>query len=224
MTASLRDAPIEIETGSDPAASVIWLHGLGADGNDFVPVVPELQLPRDLAVRFVFPHAPMRPVTINNGYVMRAWYDIAFSGQGFIQNSDDIADSVAAVHGFIEREMERGISASRIVMAGFSQGGAIALQSALRFSKSLAGVIALSAPAAHLDVLLREASPANRRIPAFLAHGVYDPVVPFSQGEMVRAALGTNGWPVEWHAYPLQHSVNLDEILDIGQFLTKVLA
>lgn len=219
----LRDLPIEYETAPNATAAVIWLHGLGADGNDFAGIVPEFKLSRTLAARFVFPHAPMRPVTINNGFVMRAWYDIAFTDRGFYQNAEHIAEAVAAVHGLIDREIGRGIPAGNIVVGGFSQGGAIALQSALRFRAALAGAVILSAPAAHIDVLLREASPANRQLPIFLAHGVYDQMVPFQQGELAHRNLHAQGWPVEWHAYEVEHNVSLDEIQDIGRFLTKVL-
>lgn len=217
------ETPIEIETGRSPSAAVIWLHGLGADGNDFAGIVPELGLPPTLAARFIFPHAPMRPVTINGGYVMRAWYDIAATGQNFTQNAGHIAESVGLLHEIIRRETARGVPASAIVVAGFSQGGAIALQGALRFPQRLAGAAVLSAPAPHLDGLLREASPANAKMPVFLAHGLYDQVVPYGQGERAQALLSSQGYAVEWHSYPLEHSVNLEEIRDIGLFLTKVL-
>lgn len=222
--ASLKDAPIDLETGTPPAAAVIWLHGLGADGNDFVPIVPELGLSSELRVRFVFPHAPMRPVTINGGYIMRAWYDLAVRRDEFFQDADHIAESVGLLHDLIERECARGIPASRIVVAGFSQGGAIALHGALRFPRSLAGAVILSAPAPFMEELLREAPAANANLPIFLAHGIYDQVVPAAYSQHAAALLKARNQPLEWHAYPIEHSVNLEEIRDIGRFLTRVLA
>lgn len=218
-----QDTPIELETSPNPSAAVIWLHGLGADGTDFAGIVPELALPRSAAVRFVFPHAPMRPVTINGGYVMRAWYDIAQMGTDFSQNAEHIAESVGLLHQAIQREVARGIPAARIAVAGFSQGGAIALQAGLRSPQRLAGAVVLSAPAPYLDDLVRGASPASAAIPIFLAHGLHDPVVPYAHGERTHALLSSQGYPVEWHSYPLPHSVSLEEIRDIGRFLTKVL-
>lgn len=217
------DSPIELQTGANPSAAVIWLHGLGADGHDFAGIVPELRLPAEFKVRFVFPHAPMRPVTINGGLVMRAWYDIAPSASGFIQNETQLAESVRILHGLIERERGRGIEASRIAVAGFSQGGAVALHAALRFSSRLAGAIVLSAPVPCLEELLREADAANTDLPLFIAHGTADPMVPFVLGEGVGARLRHFGRPVEWHAYDVAHGVSLDEIHDIGRFLAVVL-
>lgn len=216
------DAPVVLETAPNPAATVIWLHGLGADGNDFVPIVPELGLPNGLAVRFIFPHAPMRPVTINGGYVMRAWYDITSADRGFQQNPEHIAESVRALHELIARESER-VPAARIVIAGFSQGGAIALAGVLRYPQSLAGAVVLSAPAPGMETLLREAAPANKTTPIFLAHGRYDQLVPFMYGDQARVQLLAQGYDVEWHAYNVEHTVSLEEVRDIGRFLTKVL-
>jgi len=218
------DPPIELVTSANPRAAVIWLHGLGADGRDFVDIVPELGLPADLGVRFVFPHAPMRPVTINGGMVMRAWYDIALGADGFAQNAEHLSESVQILNALIETERARGIDAARIVVAGFSQGGAVTLHSALRFGQRLAGVVVLSAPVPYLDELLREASPANADLPIFLAHGVADPMVPFALGEAVSQQLRGLGRPVAWHAYPVAHGVNLEEIRDIGRFLATVLS
>jgi phospholipase/carboxylesterase len=218
------DSPIELETAANPSAAVIWLHGLGADGHDFAGIVPELGLPATLAVRFVFPHAPMRPVSINSGYVMRAWYDIAAGAQGFTQNAAHLAESVQILHGLIDRERKRGIAATRVVVAGFSQGGAVALHGALRSPERLAGAVVLSAPLPYVDELLHEAAPANAGLPVFLAHGMRDAMVPFAYGETAHTKLQAQGYPVEWHAYPLEHSVNLEEIRDIGQFLAKVLS
>jgi phospholipase/carboxylesterase len=223
--ASTLDRPIELQTARNPTAAVIWLHGLGADGNDFAGIVPELALPSSVAVRFVFPHAPMRPVTINGGHIMRAWYDIAPSGDGeFRQNAEHIAESVESVHEMIEQQISAGIGASRVVVAGFSQGGAIALHAALRSRRRLGGVIVLSGPAPNVEELLKQASPANADLPIFLAHGKYDPMVPYAYGERLHARLRTDNRPVEWHAYDVEHGVNLDEIRDIGRFLATVLA
>ena len=218
------DDPIEIETAESPAASVIWLHGLGADGHDFVGITPELGLPPAAAVRFVFPHAPMRPVTINGGYVMRAWYDIAPGKGGFVQNPVHLGESVGILSALIKRERGRGIAARRIVVAGFSQGGAVALHGALRFPERLAGVVALSAPTPYIDRLLAEAHPANADLPLFLAHGRYDPMVPFEHGEAIYRQLSAQDRNVEWHAYNLEHGVNMEEIHDIGRFLARALA
>jgi phospholipase/carboxylesterase len=218
------DPAIEIQTGEPASATVIWLHGLGADGHDFAGIIPELRLAAHLKLRFVFPHAPHRPVTMNNGSVMRALYDMAFADGGLQQDRTHLAESVRHVHSLIERELLRGIAASRIVLAGFSQGGAVALQAALRFSQRLAGTIVLSAPVPYIGELLREADPANADLPIFVAHGKYDELVPFSYGANVQAQLQADRRPVECHAYDIGHSVNFDEIADIGRFLTRVLA
>jgi len=223
MTIKL-DPPIELQTSPQPNATVIWLHGLGADGSDFAGIVPELALPPSLALRFVFPHAPMRPVTINGGMVMRAWYDIAMTGGGFSQNAEHVSESVEILNGFVQREESRGVDASRIVLAGFSQGGAVTLHAALRYPKRLAGAIVLSAPVPFLDILLRESSPANTDLPILIAHGLADPMVPFAAGEFAAQQLQNSGWPVEWHPYPVAHGVNLEEIRDIGRFLATVLS
>lgn len=222
MTADL-DPPIEMQTVAEPSAAVIWLHGLGADGSDFAGIVPELGLPARLGARFVFPHAPMRPVTINGGMVMRAWYDISPGANGFVQDGKQLAESVRILFGLIERERVRGIAAERIVVAGFSQGGAVALHTALRSPRRLAGAVVLSAPVPYLEELLQEADPANSDLPLFVAHGVADPMVPFAFGEAVSARLQELGRPVEWHAYNVAHGVNMEEIRDIGRFLTTVL-
>jgi phospholipase/carboxylesterase len=218
------DPPIELQTAPNPTAAVIWLHGLGADGGDFAGIVPELGLPSTARVRFVFPHAPMRPVTINGGYVMRAWYDIVPGDSGFRQNAEHIAASVKSVQEMIEHEVRRGIPSSRVVLGGFSQGGAIALLAALRFGSRLAGAVILSAPVPNAAAVLKETATCNTDLPIFLAHGSYDPMVPFALGEHLHAELRALARPVEWHAYPIEHSVNLEEIHDIGRFLTNVLA
>src|SRR6267378_2769074 len=196
---------IEMETGKNPTASIIWLHGLGADGNDFAPIVPELRLP-GTAIRFVFPHAPVRPVTINGGMRMRAWYDIA--------------------DGATAREDERGVRASkaeRLVLAGFSQGGAIALHTGLRHPERIAGVMALSTYVPVGEDLSAEASTANRDVPIFMAHGTYDPIIPLRRAEQSRGLLQSLGYPVEWREYTMPHSVCPEELANIGAWLGKVL-
>jgi phospholipase/carboxylesterase len=218
---------IEIETGKNPAASVIWMHGLGADGNDFVPVVHELDLTGAPPVRFVFPHAPMRPVTINNGYVMRAWYDVSFADlEGKAKRADEkgVRDSQEAVGKLIGREAARGIAPRNIVLAGFSQGGAIALQTGLRYPQQLAGIMALSTYLPLAESLPLEASPANSRTPIFMAHGTHDPIVPYGMGSGSRELLSRSGYNVEWHDYPMQHSVCLEEIRDAAAWLRRVLS
>ena len=200
-------------------AAVIWLHGLGADGNDFVPIVPELRLPAGMAVRFVFPHAPVRPVTINNGMRMRAWYDILDLTPGGPQDDAGIRDSAAILAGFIQRERDSGIDANRIVVAGFSQGGAIALHEALRHPERLAGVMALSTYLPLRTTLAAEASKANRDIPILMCHGSFDPVLPLQLGSSSRDLLRAEGYVVDWKEYPMQHQVCLEEIHDISAWL-----
>jgi phospholipase/carboxylesterase len=214
---------IELETAPGPTASVIWLHGLGADGNDFIPIVPELGLPRAPALRFIFPHAPVRAVTINNGMRMRAWYDIAAAD---LNNRADIAgvrQSAEQVEALIAREKARGVPAARIILAGFSQGGAIALYAGLRHAERLAGILALSTYLVQADRLPAEAAAANRDVPIFMAHGTADPVVRFEWGVASRRALEANGNPVEWHQYPIEHSLCLEEVRAIGAWLARVL-
>ena len=217
---------IELETGKNPTASVIWLHGLGADGNDFVPVVNELDLSGAPAIRFVFPHAPVRPVTINNGMMMRAWYDVVFGDlEGTSRRADErgVRESQAQVGALIEREAGRGIATEKIVLAGFSQGGAVTLQAGLRYPKKLAGMMALSTYLPLADSLAAEGAPANKQTPIFMAHGVYDGVIPLMMGAGSMTVLTGMGHPVEWHQYPMQHSVCPQEIEDIGAWLRKVL-
>lgn len=217
---------IEIETGRSPTAAVIWMHGLGADGNDFVPVVQELDLAGAPVIRFVFPHAPMRPVTINNGYVMRAWYDVSFGDlEGKRRQADEggLRASQAAVNALIEREISRGISSNSIVLAGFSQGGAVALQAGLRYPQPLAAIIALSTYLPLAESLPLEAASANAAIPVFMAHGTHDPVIPYAMGSGSQQLLEKMGYRVEWHDYAMQHSVCLEEIRDIGAWLRRVL-
>jgi len=214
---------IEIETLPNPTASVIWMHGLGADGNDFVPIVDELELPAAVGIRFVFPHAPMMPVTVNNGYVMRAWYDVSFDGLDRKPDAEGIRRSQTAIEALIAREKSRGVAACNIVLAGFSQGGAITLQAGLRHAETLAGLMVLSSYLPLADTVRAEAASANARVPIFMAHGAYDQVVPIPMAERSHVALSELGYRVEWHQYPMQHSVCAQEIVDIGKWLGKVL-
>ena len=208
---------IEITTGEAPELSVLWLHGLGADGHDFEPIVPELGL--RFPVRFVFPHAPVRAVTINGGMAMRAWYDILGFDRSAKEDAAGIRASAAAVALLIDREIERGMPAERIVLAGFSQGGAIALHTALREPRPLAGVLALSTYLPLAASLASERSAANASVPIFMAHGTGDTVLPLSLAETSRTALQALGYAVEWHAYPMAHSVSIEEISAIGAWL-----
>lgn len=215
---------IEIETAPNPDASVIWMHGLGDDGSGWSQVVPSLGLPPGLAVRFLFPHAPMIPVAINNGYVMRAWYDIREADLNSRADLAGVRRSQAQVEALVARESTRGVAESRIVLAGFSQGGAIALYTGLRHSARLAGIVALSTYLIDAPNLAAEAAAANRGVPIFMAHGTQDPVVRFAWGEASRAALAAAGYPVEWHAYPMEHSAVIEEIVAVGAFLRRVFA
>lgn len=213
---------IVVTTGPDPDASVIWLHGLGADGHDFEPVVPALGLDASLSLRFVFPHAPIRPVTINMGMPMRAWFDIAELG-GARQDEQGIRDSQALLEALIEGERARGIAAGRIALAGFSQGGAIALQTGLRHPEALAGILALSCWLPLDATLAAERSAANASIPVFMAHGVHDDVVGIDRARRSRDVLRTLGYSPEWHEYPMGHAVCVPELADIGAWLASVL-
>ena len=214
---------IELESAPHPTAAVIWLHGLGADGRDFAAIVPELDLGACPPIRFVFPHAPSLPVTLNGGYVMPAWYDIY--GPDLLQRQDavGIAHSAQAIAALIEHEIARGIPAERIVLAGFSQGCAMALHTGLRFPQRLAGIMALSGYLPLADTLATERASANRHTPIFMAHGSQDPVVLPARGEASRDLLQQLGHPVQWHSYPMPHSVHPREIADISAFLSTVL-
>ena len=213
---------IELATGPSPSASVIWLHGLGADGHDFEPIVPELRLPASLPIRFIFPHAPVRPVTLNGGMRMRAWYDI-FRLDGGEEDEQGIRASQRLVEDLIEAQKKKGISTDRIVLAGFSQGGAIVLQTALRHPSRLAGVLALSTYLPLAQKLKAEAVEANRATPIFMAHGTYDDIIPLARAEQSAKLLKEAGCPVEWHTYPMPHSVCAEEIAQIAAFLRRVL-
>jgi len=225
MTEKLLES-IEVETGPRPAASVIWMHGLGADGNDFVPIADELDLAGAPDIRFVFPHAPMQPVSINNGYVMRAWYDVRWGdleGRSKEPDESGVRASQIAINAIIEREVSRGIPVDAIVLAGFSQGGAIALQTALRYPQKLGGVMALSTYLPLAESLTKEATAQNRNTPIFMAHGSDDAVIQHSIGVRSRDVLVEAGYDVEWHEYSMAHSVCLPEIADIAAWLTREL-
>ena len=215
---------VEHETGAAPTWSIVWLHGLGADGHDFEPIVPELQLPATLPVRFVFPHAPVQAVTINGGARMRAWYDVyALDG---VRREDEtgVRASQARVEALLARENARGVAAPRIVLAGFSQGGAIALQTGLRHGERLAGIMALSTYLPLASSVAKEASAANRDVPIFMAHGVYDDLIPLARAAASRDALVAAGYRVEWHEYRMQHAVCAEEIADVARWLRTLLS
>jgi phospholipase/carboxylesterase len=213
---------IEVETAPHPAAAVIWLHGLGADGHDFEAIVPELGLPAALAVRFVFPNAPLRPVTINMGMRMRAWYDVVQLGGG-AEDEAGIRSSQGLLEELVSRETSRGIPHDKIVLAGFSQGGAIALQTALRQQKRLAGVLALSTYLPLPGTLEKERAAANSGLAIFMAHGQYDDMIPILRAAQSRDALQALGYAPEWREYPMPHSVCPEEIADIAAFLVRIL-
>jgi len=212
---------IELATGAEPKGTVIWMHGLGADGWDFVPIVRELPLPEELHLRFIFPHAPVRPVTINNGHEMRAWYDIKMNDISRVPDEAGIRESQASIETLIAREEKRGISADRVVLAGFSQGGAIALQAGLRHRERLAGIVALSTYLPLEDSLDREAAAANKRTPIFMAHGTQDQVIPVQLAEASKRALEQRGYDVAWQTWPMPHSVCAEEVEELGGFFTR---
>lgn len=212
---------IEIEPDRTALASVIWLHGLGADGHDFEPIVPALKLPESLPVRFIFPHAPVRPVTINGGQEMRAWYDFVPHAES--SGSNDIMESARAIEAFLDRERERGIPSEKIVLAGFSQGGVIALHTALRYQHRLAGVVALSTYLHDYSATEREKSDGNLAIPIFMAHGTNDPLIPIMRAATSRDNLVRLGYDVRWIDYPMGHEVCLEEVEEISGFFQEVL-
>ena len=213
---------IELVTGADPVATVIWMHGLGADGWDFVPIVRELPLPEEMALRFIFPHAPVRPVTINGGMAMRAWYDIAMTDIARLPDERGIRESQQQVEQLIARERSRGMASTRIVLAGFSQGGAIALQAGLRHAEPLAGIVALSTYLTLEGSLAAEGSAANKATPILMCHGTQDEVIPVHLADASRTALQARGYPVEWHTWPMPHSVCAEEVEAIAAFLMRV--
>ncbi len=216
-------AAVEVETGPKPAGCIIWLHGLGADGHDFEPAVPAL-VPRGArALRFVFPHAPVRPVTLNGGARMRAWYDVRGFERHAAQDEGGIRESDTAIRALIRRENERGIATERIVLAGFSQGGAMAIFTGTRLPERLAGIIGLSCYLLLAASFEAERQRANQATPVFLAHGSFDPVVDARLGEQTRSLLEAAAYPVEWHSYPMPHAVCAEEIAAIAAFLQRVL-
>ncbi|MCM0612032.1 carboxylesterase [Marinobacter sediminum] len=210
---------IELETAPGPTATVIWLHGLGASGHDFEPVVPELGLPEDAAVRFIFPHAPNMPVTINGGMTMPAWYDIKAMDIDRIVDTDQLMSSAGSVGKLVDREIERGVPAEKIIIAGFSQGGAVAYELGLSYPKRLAGVLALSTYFATAKTI--QVSEANAEIPISIYHGSFDPVVPESLGVRSVETLKAMGFSPTYQTFPMEHSVCLEEVLDIGRFIRK---
>lgn len=211
---------IELEPPQTATATVIWLHGLGADGHDFEPIVPELHLPNDHSIRFIFPHAPIRPVTINNGEEMRAWYDFAPHSEH--AGSDDIAESAKQIEAFIQYEIERGIPAQRILLAGFSQGGVIALHTALRHPERLCGVLALSTYLHDFSGTEAERHDANLAIPIMMVHGTMDPIIPIMRAATSRENLIRLGYDVRWFDYPMGHQVCLEEVEEIARFFAEV--
>ena len=214
---------VEIVTGPNPTHSVVWLHGLGADGNDFAPIVPELRLPATKAIRFVFPHAPVQPVTINGGMAMRSWYDILVPNLVRIEDEKGIRQSERAVDALIQREVGRGVPTEKIVLAGFSQGCAMTLHTGLRAPYKLAGLMGLSGYLPLIDMADQDRHSANTNTPIFMAHGSFDPVVALERAQASHQKLTSLGYPVQWHTYPMQHSVCPEEIRDMAEFLNKVL-
>jgi phospholipase/carboxylesterase len=210
---------ITLDTGDSPQHSIIWLHGLGADGADFVPVAKEMELP--VAVRYIFPHAPMQPVTINGGYVMRAWYDIVANNIDAQQDTAGIRRSQAAVEKLILQEKQRGIAAKNVYLAGFSQGGAVVLHTGLRHAEKLGGILALSSYLPLAGFLADEANPAAQGTPIFMAHGINDPVVPFVLGKKSAERLSGLGYELEWHEYAMPHALCMEEVRDIETWLTR---
>ena len=222
MSAGGLDA-VEVEPPAAADAAVVLMHGLGADGHDFESLVPELRLPASPSIRWVFPHAPVRPVTLNAGYRMRAWYDILGLDRHSREDDAGIRESARAVLDVVRRERDRGIDSSRIVVAGFSQGGALALFAGLRWPERLAGVAALSAYMPLAAALEHDGHPANAAVPIFMAHGAYDPVVSPELGRVSRDHLRSRGYDVEWHEYPMPHSVCAEEVGDLRSWLLRVL-
>ena len=216
-------ATIELNpSGDEPIAAVIWLHGLGADGNDFVPVVERFNSDVSQKVRFIFPHAPFRNITVNNGMRMRGWYDIAELDLTAEEDAAGIQDSASRVSALIAHEESRGIKSDKIVLAGFSQGGAIALQAGLRFAKPLGGIMVLSAYLPLAATLAPERHTSNQKTPILMLHGLFDPIVPLMLGQATRGTLENLGYSVQWHTYAMGHSVMPEELEDIHQFLQRV--
>ncbi len=215
----LFDSAVKLDTGKDPKFAVLWLHGLGADGHDFESIVPELIGPKWPAIRFVFPHAPVQPVTINGGASMRAWYDIKSLDREGLQDEVGIRKSVLAVNAIIETLEKQGFASEQIFLAGFSQGGAVALAAGLRYPRKLAGLIALSCYLPLGETTAAQAASANQKLPIFIGHGTFDQVVALQYGEAAAKALSALGYSVALHSYPMQHSVNAQEISDLRKFM-----
>ena len=218
------DFPIEIETSTSPSASVIWLHGLGADGNDFVPIVPELKLPDDVGIRFIFPNAPHQPVSCNGGYVMRSWYDIYSLDDFDKEDKAGLTESQKSIESLIQHEVDRGINPERIILMGFSQGGAVVLHTGLRHSRRLAGIGALSTYLPLREDVIGEKHTANVDVPIFMAHGLYDPVVRYEYGESSCKQLQHLGYSINWNSYPMEHNVCTEEINDISTWINRCLS
>lgn len=215
---------VDIETGTDPVASIIWMHGLGADAHDFEPIVPALAEPLRRPLRFVFPNAPVRPVTVNAGYPMRAWFDISvLGGSSVAPDEPGIRESAAAIRALVRRENEHGVPTNRIVLGGFSQGGGMAVFSGLRHPGRLAGIVALSGFPLLTSTLDAERQGANQETPIFLGHGTFDPMVDVRLGEELRSTLESRGYAVEWHTYPIPHTVSPEEVLHVAGWLRRVL-
>jgi phospholipase/carboxylesterase len=219
---SFQQDAVIIEAKSEHKATVIWLHGLGADGHDFESIVPELNLSSDLGIKFIFPNAPIRPVTINGGMSMRAWYDVKSPNLREIEDVESITESSNLINQYIDAEVKQGIPVNKIILAGFSQGGAIALHTGLRYPDSLAGLLALSTYLPVPDQLENEVS-QHKNIPILMAHGIADPVIPVEQGRTSCQMLKDHGYNVEWHEYMMQHAVCLEEINAIARWMKKIL-
>ncbi|KAB2927686.1 MAG: alpha/beta hydrolase fold domain-containing protein [Candidatus Contendobacter sp.] len=215
---------LEIEPADAARSSVIWMHGLGADARDFEPIVPELRLPAELGIRFVFPNAPIRPVTVNGGMRMRAWYDVLSMDLPRQEDPEGVYASERAIYALLEREQQRGIPAERIVLAGFSQGGAMALHTGLRYPDRLAGILALSCYLPLASKLNSERRPANQQTPIFMAHGDYDAVIPIRYGQQSAESLRRLDYRLEWQDYDMGHEVCWQEIRDVAKWLGRVLA
>lgn len=221
---SIQTLPTEIvKTADQTEFTIIWMHGLGADGHDFVPVIPELKLPASFKIKFVFPHAPVRPVTLNNGMEMRAWYDLLSLDRSKTAKEDDILTTVTWINQMIDVEIESGTPSDKILLAGFSQGGVVALHTGLRYPQKLAGIMALSTYIPFKENTLNQANAVQKGMPIFAAHGVHDPVIPFASYQDYVPSLKAQGYDVEAHTYPMEHSLCLEEINDISAWLQKVL-
>ncbi|HTM63932.1 MAG TPA: dienelactone hydrolase family protein [Gammaproteobacteria bacterium] len=213
---------VDIHPRGIPERIIIWLHGLGADGNDFAPIVPELHLPDTLNIKYIFPHAPVMPVTINNGYEMRAWFDIQHPDLSLNIDHSGIEQSIKSINTLIHEEIDQGIAPENIMLAGFSQGAVIATLTGILFSERLAGVIALSGLLPNAEPIINQGSPANRNLPIFMGHGTQDQIVPLVFGEAAHQILVKANYPVEWHTYPMAHSVCPQEIMDISNWIQKI--